>query len=292
MFKHRLVRDLSWVISSPPLVSGKLNHVVWWDHHSCIKEYHDCLPALIALDENPRPLISHIAKLKTKGLGHIFEALVQYWFKISPNYTLLANNIQIIIGGHTYGEIDFIIRSNHTKKVIHLEVAVKFYLGSPPYQDSFYWYGTNIEDQLGKKVLHLKEKQTQLAAAHKDYLQTKYGLTINEKQCLLKGRLFYPLNVSEPPEVVTSSHLRGRWVRHESKSLNKSSNKIYYPLDKSHWLSKLNHVDINKEQIKINPKAKQWPRCYSEIEEKHGVYQEKNRLFVLPELFIFPDEKA
>ena len=286
MFKHRLLRDLSWVILSPPLVSGKHNDVIWWDHDSCIKEYHACLPALKALDENPQPLIAYLDSLKAKGLGHYFEALVKFWINISPNYKLLAHNIQIIIKRQTLGEIDFIIEEIQSKKVIHLEVAVKFYLGSPPYQDSFRWYGTNINDQLGRKIQHLKEKQTQLAWHHKDYLLNKLGLEIDEKQCLLKGRLFYPLGIDEPPTEVTSNHLRGRWLRQSGKA----QEKCYYPLDKTYWLATLNHTDINEELLDTKLKENKWPRCYSKMEkEESGMYKEKNRLFYLPEIFRFPD---
>lgn len=284
MFKHRLVRDLAWVISSPPLISGKFNNTHWWSSRDCTKEYQDCLPALKALDKNPDPLITHINNIKARGLGHRFEALVSFWFKLSPNFILLESNIQVIIKGVTFGEIDFIIQDTYTKKIIHLEVSVKFYLGSPPFHDAFYWYGTNTKDQLGKKTQHLKEKQTQLATTHKEFLRNR-GFEITAKHCLLKGRLFYPLKVNIAPNDADSDHLRGRWVQHQVKP----NNELYYPLDKSNWLAKLEHDDIHEDLLMLNLKESEWPKCYSQIKKSlSGEYQETSRMFFLPKMFRFP----
>jgi len=286
VFKHRLVRDLAWVISSPPLVSGNINNTHWWSSSDCTSEYQDCLPALIVLDKNPEPLITNINNIKAKGLGHRFEALVAYWIKLSPNFDLLDNNIQIIVEGKTFGEIDFIIQDIRSKKIIHLEVAVKFYLGSPPYHNAFYWYGTNTKDQLGKKIKHLKEKQTQLATIHKSFLKNR-GFEINEKHCLLKGRLFYPLAIDKAPNGVNSDHLRARWIQHKAKP----NNALYYPLDKPNWLATLYHDDIHDDLLEPNPKASEWPKCYSQIKKKKsGEYQEISRVFSLPEDFTFPEK--
>jgi len=134
-FKNREVRDLAWTIVSPPLVSGDLNDTHWWCFEDCLTEFNDCLSELKALDKHPDPLIQHLSTLKNQRLGSIFEGYVGYWLKISPNYREIKQNIQIIEDNHTYGEIDFLIEDLHTHETIHLEVAVKFYLGSKPYED-------------------------------------------------------------------------------------------------------------------------------------------------------------
>jgi len=175
-FKHREVRDLVWVILSPPLVSGnsfngtpKETH--WWSYDDCISEFEDCLPMITQLDEDPKPLIHYLSTLKHKRLGSIFEGLISYWLTISPNYQELHQNIQIIENNHTFGEIDFIILEKATQEVIHLEVAVKFYLGCAPYNDPYRWFGTNTKDQLGKKIDHLNLHQTQLSSKYPKELQ-------------------------------------------------------------------------------------------------------------------------
>ncbi|MEE9325698.1 MAG: DUF1853 family protein [Cocleimonas sp.] len=283
-FNSRLVRDLAWVIASPPLVSGMLNDTLWWSHEGCYNEYLDCLPALKELDLDPTPLMNHLEQSNAKRLGHRFESLVAYWIIISPNYNLLAKNIQVIKDGHTYGEIDFVIQNSDTQKIIHLEVAVKFYLGSSPYQDPFRWFGTNTKDQLGRKVEHLMLKQTQLGRTHSSYFK-KLGIHIDERQCFLKGRLFYPIGTDTPPHGVTSNHLRGRWIQNNTKPVTG----LYYPINKKDWLAEINHNDLKQTDIQKEIKKYQKSTCFTELKKNSsGTYQEVNRLFYLPKEFKFP----
>ena len=78
-FSTKLVRDLAWVIASPPIQSGYIGNTYWWDDDKCQNEYRDCLSSLIELDKDPSPLEQHLSQLKSKRLGHRFEALVSYW---------------------------------------------------------------------------------------------------------------------------------------------------------------------------------------------------------------------
>jgi len=290
-FSNRLVRDLAWVIASPPLVSGNYNDTHWWSHKDCLQEFKDCLPALITLDQNPSPLIEHLEKLTSGRLGLRFESFIAYWLTISPNFELLAQNIQIIEpfvsphkkGCHTHGELDFIIRDIHTDKTIHLEVAVKFYLGTEPYEDPFRWFGTNTKDQLGKKVEHLKSHQTQLSNNFVNHLK-KYGYLIDTKQCLLKGRLFYPRKIDNAPQGVTKNHLRGRWD-YASTAIE---NKLLFPLDKKDWLAELNYDDLYERDLETSLLKNEKALCY--ISATQG-FKEIERIFYLPEDFHFPESK-
>ena len=285
-FKSRLVQDLAWVIASPPLVSGEYKGVHWWNEEECLKEFSDCLPALKILDENPEPLITHIAKLKSGRLGLRFESYISYWLKISPNYSLLAKNIQVIKEGHTYGELDFIIQNIHTKTVIHLEVAVKFYLGADTNNSSlenpFHWFGTNTQDQLGLKLKHLREHQTQLYETYKDHIQKLLKIEINDKHCFLKGRLFYPMDNNTPPNDVTNNHLRGHWTY--EKEFEKPP--YFQPIEKRDWLAPLNPENL-KVLIKQQPQPKnKHISCYVHATQNNlGEYLEKDRVFILPNDF-------
>lgn len=287
MFKSRLVRDLAWVISSPPLITGEFNDTRWWNHQDCLNEFADCLPLLKKLDKNPEPLQTHLDKIKSKRLGYRFEGLIAYWLKISPNYKMLLRNIQIIKEGHTFGEIDFIIQELKSQKTIHLEVSVKFYLGSPPYEDSYRWFGTNVQDQLGKKVEHLKTHQTQLGKKHESFLE-ELGFKINQRHCILKGRLFYPSTVDVPPHGAASNHLRGRWVQ----GAEKSNSGLFYPLEKSEWLAELNHEDFDEERLQTSFSKHEWAQCYVDVvKDTSGNFCESSRIFHLPDRFKFPEYK-
>lgn len=279
-FSNRTVRDLAWVIASPPLVSGNINNTYWWTHIECLSEFNDCLPALKKLDSNPRALIEHLNQLKSKRLGIRFEGLVAYWLAISPNYQLMEKNIQLIEDGITFGEIDFIIQHLKSKKVIHLEVAIKFYLGSPTYENPYRWFGTNTKDQLGKKLDHLQNHQTQLSKKYKSH----FNHTIDEQHCLIKGRLFYPSGIQTPPKGVTKNHLRGNWVYITDTDMDN-----LLAIRKEDWLAEFEHTDIC--QLHNNPEKLLTDRaqCFIHTEKNSsGDYQELKRIFCLPPGFQFP----
>ncbi len=287
-FTNRFVRDLAWVIASPPLVSGNFNNTHWWSDSDCLNEFKDCLPALLALDENPAPLLKHFDQLKSGRLGLRFEHFIAYWIKISPNYKLITQNLQIIMpiedphkkGNHTHGELDFIIRNTRTNKIIHLEVAVKFYLGTQPYKDYYRWFGTNTSDQLGKKVEHLKQHQTQLGENFSPYLEER-GYKIDEQQCFLKGRLFYPVGSDTPAKDVTENHLRGRWIQ----SPQTNTDGFISGLDKRDWLATLNSDDLVDRTLQMDFSNDEKAQCYAHINNDH---KEIGRIFHLPENFCFP----
>ena len=287
-FTSRAVRDLAWVISSPPLVSGVFNATHWWSHEKCLGEFNVCLPALIQLDKNPQPLIDYLNALKTVRLGLRFEAFIAYWLMISPNYKILSRNIQIIENGLTLGEADFIIEELSTQKIIHLEVAVKFYLGTPPYENAYRWFGTNIKDQLAKKLNHLKQHQTQLSQKYRKHFQYE----INEQHCFVKGRLFYPVGIDEPPNGTAVNHLRGRWGYSKS---DKNSDYLI-PISKLDWLAELSHSDIIKRQKSPEKYLSHQTQCFVKIKNSRnddhcgvGEHQEDIRFFCLPEGFTFPE---
>ena len=301
-FTHRCVRDLAWVMASPPLVSGIFENegyrAHWWSHDKCLQEYVDCLPGLQSLDKNPQALIDHLERIKSKRLGLRFEGLVSFWLSsISPNFKLLAQNIQLneIAGdtrSRTIGEVDFIIREVKTEKVIHLEVAVKFYLGTAPFENAYCWFGTNTQDQLGRKVDHLQQHQTQLLIHHSEQVP----FSIDERQCLLKGRLFYPQDTgstdvqSTAPECVTDNHLRGSYL-FCNKFFNERRNtsKRLVQLEKSEWLAELTHQDIIERTIQDTFEQEERASCYAVIEHNEKDENEEiERVFFLPSTFVFP----
>lgn len=291
-FTHREVRDLAWVIVSPPLVSGVIDDVHWWSSDDCLSEFNDCLDELTKLDIAPTPLINHLSNVKNKRLGSVFEAFISYWLVISPNYRELTQNIQIIEDKHTYGEIDFIIEEISTQKIIHLEVAVKFYLGCVPYEDAFRWFGTNTKDQLGKKVDHLRTKQTQLSKKYPEQLKKYFKHDIDQRHCFIKGRLFYPENSDISPQQtqLAKDHLRGRWYylneRDESRNVIK--------INKSHWLTSLNSEDIKNMELASVESIESIDRaeCFVMIEDIETELIESQRVFYLPKKFIFPEKHS
>ena len=64
---HRVVRDLAWVIASPPLVTGSFGGVIWWDESFVLAEYKACLPTLEKLDKDPTPLLGYLDRQNVKA---------------------------------------------------------------------------------------------------------------------------------------------------------------------------------------------------------------------------------
>ena len=287
-FKHRSVRDLAWVIASPPLVSGDIDGVRWWTHEECLSEFNDCLAELHALDKQPKPLIDFLDAIKNKKLGSVFEGLIQFWISISPNYQEKVHNLQIIEDKHTYGEVDFIIEELATSEIIHLEVAVKFYLGSEPYTDAYRWFGTTTFDQLGKKIDHLRVQQTQLSKNYPEQLKTHFKKPIDQRHCIVKGRLFYPRNSDTAPQnlKLAENHLRGRWCYVSERD---ESNKVI-KINKSHWLAEFNQEDIKVSKYASEESINRIDRaeCYVETINYGKLEKENQRIFYLPETFVFP----
>lgn len=289
-FQHRCIQDLAWVIASPPLVSGVFKTTRWWDHAMCMQEFQDCLATLIALDKDPQPLRTHLNKLNSKRLGLYFESLVAFWLaSVSPNFKLLAQNIQLheIAGdtrSRTVGEVDFIIEEVCSQKVIHLEVAVKFYLGTAPFNDPYRWFGTNTRDQLGKKIGRLKQHQTQLLFHYPE----QSPFVIDERHCLLKGRLFYPAHSSSlicAPQGVTANHLRGRYYFYGQSVPTKR----FIMLEKQDWLAEYATHQITKERLQTGFDLRERAYCYAIVEqESSGEWHEVERVFCLPIAFVFP----
>lgn len=266
-FQHQAVRDLAWVIASPSLLSGTYNCVEWWDDAHNQAEYEACLPTLKHLDQSPKPLLEHLKQVKSYRLGHYFESLVAYWLHITPNYKLLWQQVQIFQNKQTLGELDFIIRDTRTQKVLHLEVAVKFYLGLHDIQHMWGWYGTNLNDRLDIKFQLLRDKQTQLAKQFPELMPC----TIDVSACWIKGRLFYPVSHTAKANFATQNHLSSTWYDAAGAP---SQNAV--ALNKPQWLSPLTCATSFSD-----PHAVTKAQCYAQFEQA----QEKQRFFSLPASF-------
>lgn len=267
-FQHPAVRDLAWVIASPSLMAGEFNDVLWWDDLHNQAEYEACTPALQQLDQNPEPLLQHLTQVKSYRLGHYFESLVAYWLQITPNYECLTQQVQIFQNKQTLGELDFIIRDVRTQSIIHLEVAVKFYLGLTDTQSMQGWYGTNLNDRLDLKFNHLCHKQTQLAKHYPELMP----YPIDNRVCWMKGRLFYPPDDSTPPlHFAASHHLRSHWYH-----ANHAPQRNTMAINKSQWLAPLQTASTFSDSRKVTR-----AQCFAQFNE----YGESQRFFSLPASF-------
>lgn len=258
-FKHQSVRDLAWAISSPPLISQPLGACRWPQQSWYEQAYEDSLIWLDTLDRDPAELEALLIGQKDRRLGKYFETLWYYWFSHNPRFQVIENNLQIIIDGETLGEMDLIVFDKRAKKIIHWELAVKFYLGAGDTGDPGHWYGPNLNDCLERKIHNLMNKQSVISqnARVGQWLQSQ-GLTIDESAVILKGRLYYPWQSSvcrdadearssaASPAISTPGHLRGMWCTELMFDQIFTENQMFLPLKNSGWMERISTQSVKK----------------------------------------------
>jgi len=266
----RHLNDLAWVIRSPSLISLREDSGVWLSSAWWGEEYHACRPILERVDSEQ--FLQQFMPLKTRRLGDRFEWLVEQWLQISPNYRCLARNVPIRQNKQTLGEMDFIIQEVATGKVIHLEVAIKFYLCKSDGQSMDDWYGPSLIDRLDLKYAKLKNHQSQLSRFYPDLMP----YSIDERWMMIKGRMFYPLKSVQKPAFFSADHLTGTWLyQHQI-----SGDQNLYAIEKQDWLAtiELDQHPRKLERFDANADLK-YPKCLVELEDGREV----SRKFVVPD---------
>jgi len=261
-YASNCVRDLAWAIFSPPMVQ-QINTKPGTAHAPVFTLTPARHRWLAALDVDPAPLLDFLAVRKSRFLGVYFEALWRFFLAHDDEVTLLASNRQVIDEGRTVGEFDIFYRCHRRNVTVHLELAVKFYLGLPIYTDtdlqrSSSWLGPNCVDRLDLKIGHLRTHQLPLinhASAH-DWLQQEQLLP-NIQEVALHGYLYYPQAViGSAPEVTpaeaSQQHLRSFWMRDDQLEEFLHANatrhsKKYRIVPRLQWLC-AHHVDDGEWQ--------------------------------------------
>lgn len=203
IFKHACVRDLAWAGFSAPIILGPrvtgsgLKYSRFWQSH------------LQALDADPSTLLEFIGDAADGRLGIYYERLWHYLLQQDPDIELLAHNLPVRENGRTIGEFDCLYWSRAHNAHIHLELAVKFYLGVP---DREYWLGPGGRDRLDRKLGHLTSTQGRLATqpAASEPLR-KLGIESCISLIDIKGYLFVPACGMPPPVGHNPDNPLQRW---------------------------------------------------------------------------------
>lgn len=220
-WQHAVVRDMAWVLASPPLlapVSLPPKKVRWLDTAWADQAYLLSETWLAGLDRNPAPLLQVLAQDNDHRLGSYFESLLAFWLSwpANPLYRLIAHGLAIRNDNRTLGELDFLVEDRHSGEIQHWEVAVKFYLGIRAGRAQKNWIGPGMRDRLDLKVRHLLDHQLPLASTPvAAQLIRDMGLAPPVAVCLLKGRLFYPPEVDRKiwaPTSASPHHPSGWWM--------------------------------------------------------------------------------
>ena len=212
-------RDLIWSVAGPALLDCDWSptQFSWMKTDGlspALAERIDCAP-----------------EFRSPRLGLMFEQIWHQFFKLQK--LLFQANIQIQDGKKTLGELDCVLQTDD--KVLHLELALKFYLG---FGDE--WIGPNRRDYLADKIAHTRDHQLPLADSPiaRQALE-QLGWQTEQSQALMRGCLFEPANPdiqATLPEEVSANHWSGFWV-HQSEAEKYLPEGNWYLLSKPQWIS-------------------------------------------------------
>lgn len=202
---------------------------------------HLLIPNLIQFELGAPNLLNTVIPSNIR-LGHVAEYFYLNDLNCLPEVSRIEKNIQLIEDKTTLGEIDFVIYEN--QKVIHLEVAYKFYLYLPSGDDEEYkkWIGPNKKDSLDKKINRIKNHQFPLIQKDniKSILREKFKIdTIHEQQIAFKAQLFIPFKLECLPDYIDVSGYYLTFL--ELKALDDV--KVFIP-EKMDWFC-IPHSDVS-----------------------------------------------
>ncbi|MEK1940119.1 MAG: DUF1853 family protein [Pseudomonas sp.] len=288
------VRDLAWVLLSPPL----LDPAYCAQRHPLSASSWVAAPQQLAdwlqqLDRDPSTLSAWLAQHSIRRLGLYYERLWQFALKAAPGVELLAANLAIRNGGHTLGELDLLLQDD--LGIHHQELAIKLYLGPQAGDggDAEQWLGPGRQDRLARKLDHLLNHQLPLSARPEAQAAlAERGIQQVQPQLWLAGYLFYPWpGHSQPPRGALTDHLRGRWLHRKDWPAFVAEQKNgghWQPIPRQTWLAP---ARVSGEQLWSISQFNQW---LSELEQpaqaqllarfeqdSEGAWQEVERLFLV-----------
>lgn len=299
------LRDLAWLVATPDLI--ELPPPIPCGGRPTLKELGlegTLLPWLRQLAE---PSLTALNGQRANRMGHYHERLWHTLLDHAPNTRMLAHNVRVTRQRITLGELDMLYRTRDNPAPVHLEVAIKFYLGLPegpgsPTSQSR-WIGPGGADSLALKSAHLQRHQLPLSTtlpalktlthwlAPRDLGIAGVGLAEQLTQRLaMPGVLYYPWHAALPaPEGATPDHRRGIWcyLSHWPELMSRLAEipRVAW-LEKPHWLAPPLHSDFR-------PAAEQLPAIIDRVHTWHSpqqvmlYYQDEQRY---ERLFLVPDD--
>ena len=299
---HHYLRDLAWLLQSPPLMDEQAVEAGLLAEQSpsfqrfvAISEYiSDHLPSLITwMDSQER-----------RRLGHYAEDLLIWWFREQSHITDFHHSIaireQTAKGGQrTLGELDFLWLDAQQQRIEHWELAVKFYIRCG---DSLGDYvGPNRKDTLQRKWQRFTTHQLPLAhdRAGRRALADLFPMPLPvTSRVLLKGWLFHPLLEGEIDRVsaspLSAQHASGWWSEVANLSLpQRSRSSRYIALPKARWLASALFAPSDVAVLARDQAQREFGQAVNQQQQAllvaelardlHGNWGEISRGFILPD---------
>lgn len=291
--QHPQVRDLAWTILSPPLLSEAPQRQRHPLHASRWSSEPELLAGwLLQQDADPSILEAWLSLHSIRRLGLYYERLWQYALSQAPDIQLLAANLPVRQNGTTLGELDLLFCDD--EGVHHLELAVKFYLGTGQGDGSLHaqWLGPGSHDRLDLKQAHLCEHQLPLCSqpATLAVLAELTGRAV-QSSFWLGGYLFQPWPQGcRPPRGANPLHLRGQWLRQADWPgfTAGAPDSVWQPIARAAWLApaRIAPADVWEasryaDWLAGNP-AQARAQLLARLEpDTDGVWHEQERLFLV-----------
>ena len=213
--KVNLQHDLNWLLQSQPLMAAT-PEVDNFQPQDAFNQTHISTTHVHTYPAQP-----------AYRLGKQFEDCVSHLFKSSPTHYIIARNIVIQTATRTLGELD-IIYQNSRAQIVHLELAIKFYLLNKDGTQLMDFVGPAGHDRLDLKWDRLRQHQLPLSQTSPvlDFLQQQRLAKPTCQQLLLTGILFYAYENWQSTLIesigLNPNHQRG-WCRRRQKSHHQTS---------------------------------------------------------------------
>ncbi|WP_227368775.1 DUF1853 family protein [Halomonas sp. M20] len=296
--RHPLVRDLAWLLHAPDILTTPAAGRPSLQELG-LEDPQRRRAWLNAFEQKPQTIEAQVGPSLVNRLGHYHEKLWHFLLDHAPGTQLLAHNLTIRDGTRrTLGELDLLYRHGSDSQPVHLELAIKYYLGLPqgPYAENSQtrWIGPGCADSLAIKRQHSLDHQLPLASRPEaaDML-APFGAPPLTSRLALLGVLFrpWPCETQLPaPWEIAPEALFGDWLALSRwpefcNSLNDKSAIRGAFLDKPHWLA----PPVDTDLIELNR--------LNEMLEQHFVQRRSPRQLILKHsdgrwqrLFIVPDD--
>nr|WP_298374568.1 DUF1853 family protein [uncultured Halomonas sp.] len=296
--RHPLVRDLAWLLHAPDILTTPIAGRPSLQELG-LEDPQRRRDWLSAFEQKPRTIEAQVGPGLVNRLGHYHEKLWHFLLEHAPDTQLLAHNLTVRDSTRrTLGELDLLYRHENDRQPVHLELAIKYYLGLPQGPQAMNsqarWIGPGCADSLAVKRRHSLDHQLPLSCRPEaaDILASFGAPPLTHRLALL-GVLFrsWPDGASlASPQEIAPDALFGdwlplsRWPDFCAPLYEKNAIRGAF-LDKPHWLA----PPVDTDLIELNR--------LNEMLGQHFVQRRSPRQLILKHseshwqrLFIVPDD--
>ncbi len=145
-----------------------------------------------------------------RQVGRWFERVHLAALRSTPGVEVLAANEPLRASGRTIGELDVLYR--HDGRIVHREVAVKFYLAARPGTEASAWIGPGKRDRLDLKLDRLATHQVTVAKQARAVDAWPQRLPFPRvTEVLMLGAFFSPAGEMRRPQGACADAEHGHW---------------------------------------------------------------------------------